>query len=62
MITQDVPTVLRSDDAREAFDKLFSATFNYVVVLEDDGRVSGIITRTSTAKALGEALWGELPS
>ncbi|HML47409.1 MAG TPA: CBS domain-containing protein, partial [Clostridia bacterium] len=62
LITQDVPTVRRTDDAREAFDKLFSATFNYVVVLEEDGRVAGIITRTSTAKALGEALWGEMPS
>ncbi len=62
LVTKDVPTVQKSDDAREAFDKLLSSAANYVVVLNGDQTVAGIITRTSTAKALGEALWGEMPS
>ena len=62
LVTSDVPTVQKGEDAREAFDKLLSSAANYVVVLEADGTVAGIITRTSTAKALGEALWGEMPS
>lgn len=62
LVTTDVPTVQKDDDAREAFDKLLSSTANYVVVLNGDKTVAGIITRTSTAKALGEALWGEMPS
>ncbi len=62
LITTDVPTVHRQDDAKDAFDKLLSSAANYVVVLNDDQTVAGIITRTSTAKALGEALWGEMPS
>ncbi|NLF77839.1 MAG: osmoprotectant, partial [Chloroflexi bacterium] len=49
-------------DAREAFDKLLASTHNYVVVLNDDNTVAGLITRTSMAKAMGEALWGDLSS
>lgn len=53
-------TVNRKDDGREALDKLLASEFNYVVVLNDDKSVAGLITRTSTAKAMGEALWGEM--
>lgn len=59
-INGETLTVHRSDDAKEAFDKLLSSSENYVIVLNDDRTVAGIITRTSTAKAMGEALWGEM--
>lgn len=55
-------TVNRHDDAKEALDKLLASTQNYVIVLNDDRTVAGIITRTSTAKAMGQALWGEIES
>lgn len=61
-INTDTLTVNRGDDAKEALDKLLASSKNYVIVLNDDRTVAGIITRTSTAKALGEALWGELES
>jgi osmoprotectant transport system ATP-binding protein len=32
---------------------------NYLIVLNDDRTVAGLITRTSMAKAMGDALWGE---
>jgi osmoprotectant transport system ATP-binding protein len=60
MINTDTMTVGRKDDAKEALDKLLSSSSNYVVVLNDNRTVAGIITRTSTAKAMGEALWGDL--
>ncbi len=60
LIKFDTMTVGRHDDAKEALDKLLSSTSNYVVVLNDNRTVAGIITRTSTAKAMGEALWGDL--
>ena len=60
LINPDTMTVGRKDDAKEALDKLLSSTSNYVVVLNDNQTVAGIITRTSTAKAMGEALWGDL--
>jgi osmoprotectant transport system ATP-binding protein len=53
-------TINRKEDAREAFDKLLASSANYVIVLNDDRTVAGLITRTSTAKAMGEALWGEM--
>ena len=62
LVTAEVPTAQKTDDAKDAFDKLLSSAANYVVVLHEDSTVAGIITRTSTAKALGEALWGEMPS
>lgn len=60
LVDSNALTVNRKDDGREALDKLLASEFNYVVVLNDDHSVAGLITRTSTAKAMGEALWGEM--
>lgn len=60
LVTKDVITVGRKEDAQIAFDKLLSSKSNYVIVLNDNQTVAGLITRTSMAKALGEALWGEV--
>ncbi len=62
LTSNDVTTIHRKDDAHDAFDKLLASSSNYLVVLNDDNTVAGLITRTSMAKAMGEALWGELPS
>ena len=62
LISNDVTTIHRKDDAHDAFDKLLASSSNYLVVLNDNNTVAGLITRTSMAKAMGEALWGELPS
>ena len=59
LVTDEVITVGRKEAAQVAFDKLLSSDSSYVVVLNDDKTVAGLITRTSMAKALGEALWGE---
>ncbi|WP_040195917.1 ABC transporter ATP-binding protein [Candidatus Soleaferrea massiliensis] len=47
------------EDARECFDKLVSSGDSYVVVLNKDDTVAGIVTKTSMAKAMADALWGE---
>ncbi len=62
LISNEVTIIRRKDDAHETFDKLLASSSNYLVVLNDDNTVAGLITRTSMAKAMGEALWGELPS
>ena len=59
LVTKDTVTVDRKEDAQLAFDKLLTSASNYVVVLNSDQTVAGLITKTSMAKALGEALWGE---
>ena len=60
LVSDEAVTINRKENAREAFDKLLASSANYVIVLNDDRTVAGLITRTSTAKALGEALWGEM--
>lgn len=60
LLTDDVISVSRKEDAQVAFDKLLSSASNYIIVLNDNQTVAGLITRTSMAKALGEALWGDM--
>lgn len=62
LVTTDAITINRKEDAHKAFDELLASSADYLVVLNDDNTVAGLITRTSMAKALGEALWGEIPS
>lgn len=62
LISEEAPVVSQVDDARETFDKLLTSPTGYVVVLNDDSTVAGLITKTSMTKAMGEALWGEMTS
>jgi len=62
MIANDAPVVNPMDDARETFDKLMTSPTGYVIVLNDDRTVAGLITKTSMTKAMGEVLWGEMTS
>ena len=52
------PTVMASDNAKDCFDQLISSGFPYLVVLNEDQTVAGIITKTSMASAMAEHLWG----
>lgn len=47
------------DDAQECFDTLLNSDDNYLVVLKPDRTIAGIITKTSAAKALANAVWGD---
>lgn len=46
------------EDAQECFDKLLQSDDNYVVVLNHDDTIAGIVTKTSMAKALADVVWG----
>ena len=46
------------EDAQACFEKLLSSRDNYVVILNQDHTVAGIVTRTSMAKALAGIVWG----
>lgn len=54
-----VPTVLVTTSAKEAFDLLIETKHDYITVLRGNNTVAGIITKTSMAKALGYFVWGE---
>lgn len=59
LTTDEAPSVNVDDKAHEAFDLLITSPTGYVIVLNDDRTVAGLITKTSMAKAMGEALWGD---
>ncbi|WP_024346207.1 ABC transporter ATP-binding protein [Lacrimispora indolis] len=48
-----------SESAMESFDKLLNTDSSYVVVLHEDDTIAGIVTKTSMAKAMADALWGD---
>ncbi|MCQ4935331.1 MULTISPECIES: ABC transporter ATP-binding protein [Anaerotignum] len=60
LITVEAMTVNRNSNAQEAFELLIASPTGYVIVLNDNNTVAGLITKTSMAKAMGEALWGEM--
>ena len=59
LITHNYAVSYVDEDAHICFDKLFNGDGVYVVVLNKDDTIAGIVTKTSMAKALAEALWGE---
>jgi osmoprotectant transport system ATP-binding protein len=58
LLKNERETFRTTDDAKRCFDMLLSTKANYVIVLNPDDTVAGIITKTSIAKALAERLWG----
>ena len=60
LVTKTNCTSYVGDDARECFDKLVSSGDPYVVVLNADETIAGIVTKTSMAKAMADALWGDV--
>ena len=52
------PTVHTGDNAKTCFEQLISSGFPYLVVLNGDETVAGIVTKTSMASAMAEQLWG----
>ncbi|MEG2633348.1 MAG: ABC transporter ATP-binding protein [Oscillospiraceae bacterium] len=55
---KNVPTVFVSEHAQAAFTKLVDSKLPYVIVLDENEHVVGIITRTSMSKALASVVWG----
>jgi len=47
------------EDAPVCLDRLLSGDDSYLVVLNRDNTIAGIITKTSMARALADAVWGE---
>jgi osmoprotectant transport system ATP-binding protein len=54
-----VPVSYADEDAQECFAKLFaSVNGSYVVVLNRDNTIAGIVTKGTAAKSLADAVWG----
>lgn len=61
LIRQTARTARVGDDAKECFDYLLDSNpnANYVVVLNEDDTVAGLVTKTSVARSVAETLWGD---
>jgi osmoprotectant transport system ATP-binding protein len=59
LITQNYEVSYIDEDAQDCFEKLFNGVGSYVVILNHDETIAGIVTKTSMAKALAEAVWGD---
>lgn len=58
LIRCNYPTVEVSENAKDCFETLISSGYSYLVVLNPDQTVAGIITKTSMSSAMAEQLWG----
>ena len=59
LVRQTARTVRVGDEAKESFDYLLDSGANYVVVLNADDTIAGIVTKTSVARSVAENLWGD---
>ena len=59
LIRQTARTVRVGDEAKESFDYLLDSGANYVVVLNADDTIAGIVTKTSVARSVAENLRGD---
>ena len=58
LIRQTARTARVGDEAKESFDYLLDSGANYVVVLNVDDTIAGLVTKTSVARSVAENLWG----
>ncbi|QSX08596.1 betaine/proline/choline family ABC transporter ATP-binding protein [Alkalibacter rhizosphaerae] len=56
---KNLKTVLINTNAKEAFDYLMESDKDFVVVLNRDKTVAGIITESSMTNALASVVWGD---
>lgn len=57
LVEKDVPTVNVDANAKEAFDRLIQNKLDFILAVDDDNIVKGIVTKTSMVKALAEVVW-----
>ena len=59
LLRKSNPVSRIGEDAQVCFEKLMDGPVDYVVVLNEDETIAGIVTKTSIAKALADAVWGD---
>lgn len=59
LIRQSARVARVGDEAKESFDYLLDTGADYVLVLNEDDTVAGIVTKTSVARSVAQNLWGD---
>lgn len=57
LVNRNVVTVKTDSNAKEAFDILINNKLDFLIAVDEDNRVKGIVTKTSMVKALAEVVW-----
>ena len=60
LVKESIPTFGLVDDAKDAIAAITEGDHDYVLVLDGNEEVAGIITRGSIARSLTEVVWGDL--
>lgn len=60
LVRQTARTTRVGEEARDSFDYLLDSGASYVVVLDEDDTIAGIVTKTSVARSVAESLWGDV--
>jgi osmoprotectant transport system ATP-binding protein len=58
LVRKTMRTARLGDEAKDCFDYLLGSGEGYIVVLDQDDTVAGIVTKTSVARSVAENLWG----
>ena len=57
-VNECVSKMQRRNSAKDCFDLLISSGAPYLIVLDEEEKVDGLITKTSMTSAMAEQLWG----
>ncbi|MGE4282872.1 MAG: ABC transporter ATP-binding protein [Clostridia bacterium] len=57
LVEREVATIRSNADSKEAFDTLIQNKLDYLVAVDEDNKVIGLVTKTSMVKALAEVVW-----
>lgn len=58
ILSKDYPVADIGEDAKTCYNKLISTKQKYVIVLNEAGKIAGIVSWASVAKAMAGVLWG----
>lgn len=59
LVRKTARTTRIGEEAKDSFDYLLETGADYVVVLNGDDTVAGIVTKTSVARSVAQNLWGD---
>jgi osmoprotectant transport system ATP-binding protein len=57
LVDPDIPTARVNSNAKSAFENLIHGNFKFIVAVDDENTVRGIVTKTSMVRALAEVVW-----
>jgi osmoprotectant transport system ATP-binding protein len=57
LVEKDVAVISIDSDAKTAFDNLINNKLGFIIAVDSNNTVRGIITKTSMVKALAEVVW-----